>query len=142
MDKEKACEQLVKLAKRDEEKGQVTILCRLLFSKKGKKSFRAPLIGNPIYMGGTSEDDWSLLPIEIVDDVPFFIIIGYDVGGWPEPSYLYLNYCLDNCEWSKTRFGNINDKTIEKALIKLLSSGKWKKPLSDYERQHLISQTK
>jgi hypothetical protein len=142
MDKEKACEQLMKLAKKDDEDGQVTLLCRLLFSKRENKPFRAPLLGGPIFIGGTSETDWPLLPIEILDDVPFFVIEGYNVGGYPEPSHLYLKYCLENCEWSKTRFGRVDDKTIDKALKKLLASKKWRRPLTDYEREHLISQTK
>jgi len=142
MGKEKACEQLARLAKMDDEDGQAAILCRLLFSRKENKEFRAPLFGDPIYMGGTSDVDWSLSPNEIVDDVPFFIVSGYNLGGLPEPSLVYLNYCREHCEWSKTRFGNVNRKTIEKALRKLLDSKKWRRPLTDYERELLISQTK
>jgi hypothetical protein len=142
MGKEKACEQLVKLANKDDEHRQVAFLCRLLFTKRGGGPFRGPLLGGPNYMGRTSENDWPLLPIEIVDDVPFFIVSSYQVGGLPEPSLLYLDYCLRNCEWSKTRFGHVNDKSVEKALNKLLASKKWKRPLTDYERRLLISQTK
>ena len=140
--KEKACEQLGRLAKMDNEDGQVAILCRLLFTKKENKEFRAPLFGDPIYMGGTRDIDWPLSPIEIVDDVPFFIVRGYNLGGLPEPSLVYLNYCREHCEWSKTRFDHVNDKSIEKALEKLLASKKWSMPLTDYERKLLISQTK
>lgn len=142
MGKEKACGKLVDLAKTDDENGQVAILCRLLFSKKGKKPFRSPLLGDPICIGGTSEGDWPLIPIGIIDDVPFLVVINYNVAGFPEPSLHYLNHCLKNCEWTKIRFDQINDKIIERALKKLLTSRKWKRPLSDYERQCLISQTK
>jgi hypothetical protein len=142
MGKENACEQLEKLAKMDDEEGQVAILCRLLFSKKGKMPFRSPFFGDPIYMGGTSDNDWPLSPTGIVDDVPFFIVYGYRLGGLPEPSIFYLKYCLKNCEWSKTKFSQVNDKAVEKALKELLACRKWKRPLTDFDRRLLIGQTK
>lgn len=94
MGKEKACKQLVKLAKDDDEDGEVAILCRLLFSRKENKEFLAPLFGCPSYMGATTDADWPMSPIEIVDGVSFFIVAGYCGSGpgahaW---SLLYLNY--------------------------------------------------
>ncbi len=144
MGKEKACEQLARLGKMADEDGQVPILCRLLFAKKENKEFPSPPFGGPSHMGGTSDIDWPLSPIEIVDAVPFFIVESYGGSGPPPHAFslFYLNYCREHCEWSKTRFGNVNRKTIEKALRKLLASKKWRRPLTDYERALLISQTK
>jgi hypothetical protein len=141
MGKEKACEQLAKLAERGDD-GQVAILCRLLFSKKEKMPIRPPRFGDPIYLGGTSADDWPLSPLELVDDVPFFVVDGYNLGGERETSLHYLNFYLENCEWSNIRFDKVSDKTIEKALKNLLASGKWKTPLTDSEREYLSSQIK
>ncbi len=53
---------------------------------------------------------------------------------------MYLDYCLEHCEWSSARFDKVTDKTIEKALQKLLTSKKWKRPLTDDERKWLSSQ--
>ncbi len=142
--KDKACKRMAELAEQDDkdDKCRVAILCRMLFCKKATASFRAPRVGKPVYLGKTTDDDWPLSPTELVDGVPFFIVSGYQLGGDPETSHTYLKYCLENCDWSDTRFDTINDKKIDKALQKLLASGKWKTPLTDDERQFLISQTK
>ncbi len=144
MGKEKACKQLVKLAKDDDEDGEIAILCRMLFSKKENKEFPALHFGCPSYMGASTNVDWPLSPIEIVDGIPFYIVSSSCGSGPPLHAWslLYLNYCIENCEWSKTRFGRVDDKTIGKALRKLLASKKWRKPLTDDERELLISQTK
>jgi hypothetical protein len=139
MGQQKACEQLRKSAEGDD-KGQVAILCRLLFSKKEKIPFRGPGFGAPNYLGGTGEAEWPLLPIELVDDVPFMVVYSYNLAGTPESSTEYLRFCLQTCEWSHTQFGKVTEKSIERALPKLLGSGKWKRPLSEFERQYLRSQ--
>jgi hypothetical protein len=139
--KEKACKQMAQLAKRGDA-GQVAILCRMLFCMKATASFRAPRFGAPIYLGKTSDDDWPLSPIELVDGVPFFIVFSYNLNGQRESSCRYLDFCVENCCWSEAPLGNITDKEIEKALQKLLVSSKWKKPLTDSERKYLISQEK
>jgi hypothetical protein len=141
MGKRKACEQLRKSAEGGDD-GQVAILCRLLFSKKEKIHFREPGFGAPLYLGGTSEAEWPLLPIELVDDVPFRVVYSYNLLGTPESSTHYLSFCLQNCEWSHTQFGRISEKSIERGLQRLLGSGKWKRPLSEFERQYLRSQIK
>jgi hypothetical protein len=139
--REKACKFLEKRAG-EGDGGQIVLLCRMLFSNKAKGKFRPPRLGAPNYIGGTGVDDWPLLPIELVDDVPFFIVRWFDLGGEAESSLSYIMYCLENCEWSNARFDKVTDKTIEQALQKLLASKKWKKPLTDSERQYLSSQIK
>jgi hypothetical protein len=137
--KEQARKFLTKRAERGDD-GQIVMLCRMLFSKKPKGEFRPPMLGAPVYFGGTGLEDWPLLPIELVDDVPFYIVDGFELGGQAEPSGMYLEYCLEHCEWSSARFDKVTDKTIEAALQKLLASKKWKRPLTDGERQRLSSQ--
>ena len=142
MGKDKGCRYLYHLGGTPNETGQIAILCRMLFSKKGKSEFRPLGFGHPEFLGGTGADDWPLLPLELIDNVPFFIISGYSGAGEAEHSRAYLKYCQGNCEWSKTPFDKVTDETIEKALEKLLASKKWKTPLTDYQREYLISQTK
>jgi hypothetical protein len=144
MGKEKACKQLTKLAQDDDEDGEVVILCRLLFSKKGNNELPRFPFGCPSYMGATTDVDWPNSPVELVDNVPFFIVSSY-CGSGPPPhafSLLYLNYYIENCEWSKTRYGRADEKTIDRAFKKLLASKKWRRPLTDDERERLIYQTK
>jgi len=141
MGKEKACDKLLGLAKKGDE-GQIAILCRVLISKRAGSPFRPPRFGGPICLGGTNPEDWPSLPLEMVDGVPFLIVHGYNIGGVPEPSLNYLNYCFQNCEWSATKLNPVTPEALEKALKKLLGSGKWKKPLTDYEKEFLSSQIK
>jgi len=141
MGKEKGCVQLARFARQGDD-GQVAVLCRLLFSTKTKTPIRPPRLGKPTYLGGTGDDEWPLSPIELVGDVPFFIVQSYALGGEREPSSNYLAFCLENCEWSDIRFDKVSDDSIEKALQELLTSGKWKAPLTAPERMYLISQIK
>jgi hypothetical protein len=136
-----ACERLTSVAMQSDDRQQVTILCRMLFSKRQNLPFRSAYLGQPVYLGGTVDDDWPLAPLELVDGVPFFVVYGYKIGGTREPSVDYLDYCVKNCEWSTTKFENVNDKTVKGALDKLLRSDKWKAPLTEVERRFLISQT-
>lgn len=142
MGKEKGCELLKKVAERGEE-GQVAILCRMLFTKGARAPFRAPYCwGAPIYLGGTDDGDWPLSPLALVDDVPFCVVKSYHLMGEGESSMDYLNFCLENCQWSKTRFDRVSDKTVEKALRSLLASPKWKTRLTGAEQERLRSQAR
>ncbi|OWK45487.1 hypothetical protein [Fimbriiglobus ruber] len=138
MGKEKACEQLAKIAKTVErDNGEIAILCRLLFTNKPKQRFRGPGLGEPVYYGGTKDGDWPSILFEFVDDVPLCVIHGYNLQGHPESSADYLKYCLENCDWSERQFDGINQKDIEAAFTKLWISNKWKKQLTEYERKEL-----
>jgi hypothetical protein len=141
MGKEQARKQLESLAEKDDA-GRIAILCRMLFANKPDSTFRPPRLGDPVCLGGSGPADWPLLPIEIVDGVPFFVVRSYRLGGEPESSLHYLNYCIQNCAWSNTRFDLVSDEALTKALNKLLASPKWKRPLTEPERQFLSSQIK
>jgi hypothetical protein len=77
MGKEKACKRLAELAENGGNTRKVEILCRMLFSKKPGGSLKPPSFGAPVCLGDTNADDWPLLPIEIVDAIPFLIVDGY-----------------------------------------------------------------
>jgi hypothetical protein len=128
------------LAENDKEM-KVIVLCRMLFTAKKNGKFRAPAVGMPCCMGGSKPDDFPLVPIEIVDGIPFVVVRGYDIEGFPEPSVDYLKYCLDNCDWSSTRFVVPSQDAKTKSLDKLLASKTWKR-LSEDDRRFLISQVK
>ncbi len=139
MGKEKACKRLAELAENGGD-GKVEILCRMLFSRRLRGSLRPPSLGEPVCLGGTNAHDWPSLPIEIVDGIPFSIVLGYNIGGEGQPSRVYLKYCIQNGDWSAMRYEAVNQDTLEKALKKLLACGKWKRPLTNDEVQFLSSQ--
>lgn len=111
------------------------VLCRMLFMPRGTNMFRRPRIGAPFPPGGTAMADWPLEPIEIVDGVPFLVISSYALGGHPESTSQYLQYCVANCDWNTLKFKMPTAKEKTDALGKLLASQKWKRPLTDGERQ-------
>ncbi|OWK45485.1 hypothetical protein FRUB_01816 [Fimbriiglobus ruber] len=142
LEKEKACEQLAKIAGAAQcDDGEIAIVCRLLFTNKPTQQFRRPRLGEPLYYGDTNHDDWPSSPFEFVDGVPLCVVRAYDLGGEAESSIHYLKYCLENCDWSNRRCDKINQKDIEAALKKLIGSKKWKTPLTDYEQKCLKFQT-
>jgi hypothetical protein len=143
MGREAACQELLKAASQvptREQDEQIIILCRMLFTKRADSEFRRPMIGGAFFFGATDYSDWSLEPIEVVDGVPFKIVRGYVLGGFPEPASSYLNYCMTACDWNRTAFREATAKELQAALDKLLSSPKWKQPLDEYDRAFLSDQ--
>jgi hypothetical protein len=143
--KEKACELLRANGKGSEHNANngVIVLMRMLFVKKADGEFRRPRIGGAIFLGGTDYADWPLEPIELIDGVPFLISRGYMIGGGPgETGEAYLDYCLKNCDWNDFVFEKPSEKELRRALVKLVSSPKWKTPLDGSAKDHFAAQIK
>jgi hypothetical protein len=115
--------------------GQLYVLCRMLYANAPW-----PPMGRPQSFGGTTYFDWPLTPIEIVDGVPFLIAEGHFVLGAPEPPSTYINYCMTNCVWNTFSYRKKSNEELAFALNKLLSSSKWKQPLSPAEKEWLSAQ--
>ena len=81
MDKDKATETLLALAREEKDGKRVIVLCRMLFTSKAGGEFRRPALGAAAFLGGTTYADWPLEPIELVDGVPFLITRGYALEG-------------------------------------------------------------
>ena len=143
--KDKACELLRANGKgRDHNANNgVIVLLRMLFVKKADGEFRRPRIGGAMFLAGTDYADWPLEPIELVDGVPFLISRGYIIGGGPgETGESYLDYCLKNCDWNDFEFKKPSEKELRAALVKLVSSPKWKTPLDGRAKDHFAAQIK
>ncbi|WP_397569330.1 hypothetical protein [Schlesneria sp. T3-172] len=141
MGKNKAV-RILRVAASDPEQSEnsVFVLCRMLFVSKNERIFRAPMIGTPELLGGTRHGDWPNSPIDIVDGIPVVIVRGYTLFGCAESPDAYLEYCLDECEWSRFEFRARSPAVKSKALQTLLASPKWKLALDDTEKQYLSSQ--
>jgi hypothetical protein len=116
------------------------ILCRMLFFAKPKMEFREPFIGGLICSGGTTGEDWQFAPIEIVNGVPFLVMIGREITGRAEHPYKYVVYCTDKCDWNDFVYKRKTAEEKQKALEKMLTIRKWKQPLSNEEKKFLSSQ--
>lgn len=147
--KEKAVALLAALADKEEwpEQRRTILLCRMLFVAKPGGQFRRPAIGAPVFIGEIDrksapeiDNDWPREPIELVDGVPFLVIHGYTLGGYPEPPGEYLDYCVRNCDWNTEVFTPKTAEEKQKALAKLLASPRWKQPLSEEAKKALSSQ--
>ncbi|MBN2363840.1 hypothetical protein JXL83_06890 [candidate division WOR-3 bacterium] len=117
----------------NEESEKIIILTRMLFKPKDNTSLRRPLIGGAIFFGNTDYEDWPSEPIEIINGVPFLITMGYCLGGSPETSLQYLEYCAENGEWNEYSYSLKTEEEMSEALNILLSSPKWNEPLSESE---------
>jgi hypothetical protein len=135
-----------------EERQKIAVLCRMLFNRRPGLDFQDARLGAPTFLGQGSRSidsfsdpifkQWPLEPIELVDGVPFAVVVGYGYEGWVNPSgaELYVRYCATNCDWSSTRFTMNTRAQKEAALRKLLSSPKWERPLEGWEREYLTKQ--
>lgn len=147
--KDKAAAILTALAK-DANRGddkKIILLCRMLFQPKPIGEFRRPSIGAPVFVAQVSATDWPtrffdwpLEPIEMVDGVPFLVVNGYVIGGYPESGSKYLDYCLKNCDWNPKAIKAKTAQEKKDALAKLSVSPKWKQPLTANEKKRLASQ--
>lgn len=108
----------------DDHEQRVIILCRMLFQAVSGDEFRRPFLGGPVFIDG-SEGDWPLEPIAIVDQVPFVIVTGYDLGGRAEPASKYLEYCLANCEWTANDYAPKTEEELNAIAAELLESKEW-----------------
>jgi hypothetical protein len=105
---------------------RVVILCRMLFSQRTGTNFRAPLLGAPVYMGGTNDADWPRAPIEVINGVPFLITTGYFLAGVAESAESYLRYSESVADWSDVHYTNKTLKEKQDALEVLLATTRWK----------------
>jgi hypothetical protein len=107
---------------------RVIPLCRMLFAARAGQEFRRPVLGYAEPINGVDDQEWPLLPLHIIDGVPFFVVRGYALGGVPESGESYLQYCLANCDWSTVRF-NVKTATEKtRAVAKLMLCKKWTDP--------------
>jgi hypothetical protein len=143
MGKDEACRRLLTLIEEKEGDGvPVRELCRLVFKAKKGSDFRRPRGGHG-FLGGSSYDDWPLDPLAVVDGVPFVVtesLLFNNAGTWAESEKDYLKYCMKECDWNDAKFAPKSKAEKEKALEKLLSSKKWKEPLTDEQRERLRAQ--
>lgn len=135
-----AVQVLSDMARSSSDGQQVFLLCRVLFEEKDKLEFRGPMIGAADFFEGTSYDDWPREPVALVGNIPFVIVKGYILTGSPELPESYLDYCMKNCRWTSTQYHMPSVAEMRGALAKLLQSGKWKQPLTDYEKRYFEAQ--
>lgn len=147
--KEKAVALLRDLAGKEDwpNENRTILLCRMLFAAKPGSQFRRPGIGAPVFIGEIDREaaprldkDWPREPIDLVDGVPFLVVHGYTLGGYPEPASEYLEYCVRYCDWSTEGFTPKTAEEKQKALAKLLASPRWKQPISEDAKKALSSQ--
>src|SRR5262245_18073378 len=138
--KEKACRELTRAARAEENEGKVIVLCRMIFTEMNGRKFERPIRGGACFMGKTSYSDWPREPIELVDGVPFLITRDYILAGQPVSASEYLEYCMKEWDWNSYGYKEKNDVEKKKALDHLLSSSKWKARLDEADREFLASQ--
>jgi hypothetical protein len=111
----------------------------MLFTSRDTNEFRAPLRhGFGTVIGG----DWPLIPIELVDGIPFCIagMDGWSGSGPSESPEEYLRYCMTNCDWNTYAFHEVTAKEKSDALAKLFSLPKVQQPVSEFARKFFTAQ--
>ena len=122
--KKDGMERLLELAKSPRGGIGAIVLCRMLFTAKPMKEFRRPALGVPLYFGYSTDSDWPLEPIELLDGVPFWIVRGYSrKGAAPQPEP-YAKYCVENCDWQEIKFEKRSAAQKRAAFEKLIDRPK------------------
>lgn len=140
IDRTKAIEILKEYAKTYKYEDQIIVLTKMLFQAKKDSTLRRPLIGSADFMGNTDYKDWPNEPIEIINNIPFLITRGYSLGGEPEPSLKYLEFCIENGEWTKNNYCIKKEEELKTGLKTLLNSKKWSTELSTSDKTFIEKQ--
>ena len=129
---------------------QVVVLCRMLFEPKEGQTFRAAIKGGPVYVGDPpgldpyqprSPPPWPLVPITLVDGIPFCIQTGTGtIAGQLESAENYLYYCSHEFQWTSRRYAPATLEARQKALAKLINDHAWPRPLTDKDTKFLSDQ--
>ena len=104
---------------------QMIVLCRMLFEAPEGRSIRRPHIGMPVFLDGKI-GDWPMEPIAMRNEVPFLIVRGYDIGGEPESSRVYLSFCIARqYQWTNKSFYVSSQSQLTHELNELKGSREW-----------------
>lgn len=123
----------------DDDREKVMVLCRMLFEAPPGEIFERPMLGGASFLGGTSYRDWPLEPITLVDNIPFFIVTNYMLGGLEQPAMDYLIYCIRKMHWTAQRFAAVDARQMEAACSALINR-RWPEKLAAYEEAFLRKQ--
>src|SRR5436189_65391 len=84
---------------------------------------RQPGLGAFFYPGGTTSADWPLTPVALIDGAPFRAASGRIFpGGQPELASSYLEFVLNNCDWTSFRYRRLSRAARMAACQSLLRS--------------------
>ena len=138
--RDKAILRLRSWADTEKHEDQVVILCRMLFEVKKGTEFRRPRIGGAAFLGRTDYPDWPLEPIDIYENVPILVTHGYRLGGVPEASARYLDFCVENCNWRQARYSVLSHEELKGIVAKWLTTRKWPVPLQPRDQAFFTDQ--
>ncbi|MDD3741713.1 MAG: hypothetical protein PHH30_10760 [Bacteroidales bacterium] len=134
LEKNQAIELIKEYANTYQYEDQIIILTRMLFQSKNDSVLRRPYLGAAFFFSDTDYNEWPTEPIEIINNIPFLILGGYSLGGLSEPSLNYLEYCIENGEWTENIYSVKTEEELQAGLNVLLNDKKWNKELSTTEK--------
>jgi hypothetical protein len=149
MPKERAIEHLKSWSQSGCLDMEIIILCRMLFEAKKEEIFRNPRIGGSLVCGFSGSGEmqklalsrFKLIPICIVDGVPFLIVQANFGSGPPtETGVEYLSYCLESMQWNAFQYKKADRETLEASYKKLLQTYYHDRTLNSWEISFLRSQ--
>jgi hypothetical protein len=118
----------------------VIALCRMLFVSKSAEPLRPPRLGEPCFLGDTTEECWPLQPIHLYQGVPFLVVKGWSVAGLPELATSYLAYSVLSGIWNEHPFMLIEQQDVVALTQEFIQHGPWRRPLDASEQSFLLSQ--
>ena len=112
MDEQDRSNQLSESAKLDSLGEPTIILCRLLIENSDGTPLRRPLLGAPASIINESSFEHPDGPISYFENVPFFVVHGYALGGRPEHATSYLDNAVRNGRWRQHKFQTVPEAKL------------------------------
>ena len=145
LDRSAALDKLHAMAREPNARLRVIVLSRMLFAPRPGADLRPPRLPPVTFIGGT-QTYWPQEPIEVVDGVPFLIVIFFSAVMSPawDRDEEYLQYCETNGDWSSIHYSVKTTQQKREALATLLKRVGSNKAaiLDDDQRRYLEDQIK
>ena len=144
-----AVNRLIEFARNDPESlevcEKVDALCQMLFTPPLGEKHAAIGFSMGFWLPITNhltETGWEMAPLEVVDGVPFSIVLGIGYEGLFPNDMIesHVLYCAKRYQWSASRFSVKTKEEKEAALAKLIATPQWTRPLTQEEISRLHRQ--
>lgn len=117
-----------------DEADNLLLLCRVLFVPRRTDEIPPPLrLGAPDPPEPAVRADFPFFPVEVTGDLPFILVIGYQLAGQPEPPDAYLRWCAARAE-ARAPLAPVPDPLA--VADDLIASDPWRRlrPQADHDR--------
>lgn len=121
LDEQKRVDKLTEWATIDSLGEPTIILCRMLIENKDGSPLRRPLLGGPAFLLSGGIKDFPDEPWLFHENIPFFVVRGYALGGVPEHPVQYLKHAIEVGRWRDISYDTLPQEKLREIAARLIA---------------------